>query len=187
MKIKSFLLIVSFTAFIESIEAETSTSKYSKNNQFHNTSKQSTKTVADNSLIFNDNLEDFLSSMSSDQSEKAEFRGYYSKFLRKQNRRHRIRKRRRLQSLRAKALNDIEVRKPNLYTKLEPYLIDLDESPACRTQRLFLTRYALFEEFKEKQAMKQLSVWGKTKRYAKNAVSRVGRFGKRVADRFIEG
>lgn len=184
MKKKS-LLIALCIAFVACSESKISLPKNSKNTNSKLTNQSIKNSV--NNLIFDDNLENFLLAMVSDQDEKVEFRGYYSKFLRKQNRRHRVRKRRCLQSLRAKALNDIEVRTPELYTQLEPYLIDLDESPSCRTQRLFLTRYALFEEFKEKQAMKQLSVWGKTKRYAKNAVSRVGRFGKRVADRFIEG
>ena len=187
MKKRRSLLIVLCMAFVACSESKISLPNSSQKTKLYNSTSSSIKTVAQNNLVFDDSLENFLSSMSSDQDEKSEFRGYYSKFLRKQNRRHRIRKRRRLQSLRAKALNDIEVRKPEIYIQLEPYLLDLDESPACRTQRLFLTRYALFEEFKEDQAMKQLSVWGKTKRYAKNAVTRVGRFGKRIADRFVQG
>lgn len=162
--------------FFSSIKTKVAQIKKQKNNQI--------VCLSDNDLIYNDNLEHFLNSMSSDAEEKKEFRGYYSKFLRTQNRRHRIRKRRRLQSLRNHALSDIEVRKPELYAHLEPYIIDIDESPACRTQRLYLTRYALFQEFKEHQAMKNLSVWGKTKRYAKNAASKVGKFSKRVIDKF---
>lgn len=182
---KKYLLIALSIGFIPGIKSKVSESKNTKYSQKNSSQKNnSVMRIADNELIHDDNLEHFLASMSSDQEEKKEFRGYYSKFLRTQNRRHRIRKRRRLQSLRNKALNDIEVRKPELYANLEPYIIDIDESPTCRTQRLYLTRYALFQEFKENQAMKNLTIWGKTKRYAKNAASKVGKFSKRVVNKF---
>jgi len=140
--------------------------------------------VALKPLYLDDNLERFLTESTSDVEEQRAFRGYYSKFIKKQNRRHMVRKRRKLQNLRTQALDDIEVQSPAIYAQLEPYLVDLDESPECRPVRLYLVRHALFQEFKEQRALGQLSVWGKTKKYAQKAGSKVMRFGKRVASKF---
>jgi hypothetical protein len=111
-------------------------------------------------------LEQFLSSQTDDDIEKTEFRGYYSKFLRKQTRHSRLRKGHRLRKLRRKALASIEIKNPKLYEQFKQYLIDLDELDSCRDLRLFLTRYALFEEYQSKKIISNKGFFGKARSYA---------------------
>jgi len=134
-------------------------------------------TVRASNLPFSDSLELFLSRMSSDEIEKQEFRGYYSRFLRKQSKLHPERKSGKLQKLRISALNSIEIKNPSLYEVIEPYLIDLDFAKELRDMRLYLTRYALFEEFKRRNIIKRSGIWERAK-------DGVKRFADRVVDAF---
>lgn len=123
--------------------------------------------------LLNDSLEGFLGHMTQDESEQREFRGFYSKFLRKQGRygHHRIRGK--LQNLRLSALSSIELKNPPLYKEIEPFLIDLDFAKDCRNIRLFLTRYALFEEYKRRKAIKTSGMWERFKDGVKRFAHRV--------------
>lgn len=130
-------------------------------------------------LPFDDSLEIFLSRMTSDETEKSEFRGYYSRFLRKQSKVHPERKRGKLQNLRIHALNSIEIKDPSLYQVIEPFLIDLDIAQESRNIRLYLTRYALFEEFQRRKIIKHSGLWERAK-------DGVKRFADRVVEAFKE-
>ncbi len=157
---------------------------HKKSDQSHKKDVKKQKVALIQPIYLDDSLERFLAEMTSDVQEQEEFRGYYSAFIKKQNRKHTIRKRRKLQNLRIKALNDIEVKFPSLYAQLEPYLIDLDDSSVCRTQRLYLTRYALFQKFQEQRMLSQMSSWGRTKKYAQKAGNKIAQFSKRVVSKF---
>ena len=131
-------------------------------------------------VFFHDNLEQFLSRMTQSDTEKKEFRGYYSTFLKKYNKSSHRRIKGKLKKIRRQALCSIEVKHPELYTQLEPLLEFIDDASRCSHIRLYLTRYAKFEEYQKTKLMKQNGFWAKTKSYARRVRSKISFWKKRI-------
>ena len=135
-------------------------------------------------LIFEDSLDDFIDRCAKDEDEKIEFRGYYSNFLEKQAKSRRDSKRSHLRRLRSSALKNLERHHPQWYKQVEPFVLDLAESHAdTRNIRLFLTRFALLEEYRELQLKPKEGVWHTTKLYLKSFGSKVATLKDRVLGR----
>lgn len=126
------------------------------------------------SSVLNDDLEQFLERCAADKAEQQEFRGYYSRFLDKQSKQRRNSKDRALRKLRSSALNNLERHHPKWYKEVEHYVFDLEEqTQEARKVRLFLTRFALFEEYREEKLGINQSFWKKTKGYLKSMGTKV--------------
>ena len=99
--------------------------------------------------ILDYSLDQFLEKMVAKEDQE-QFRGYYSQFLEKQSRKRRNGKQSGLRRLRADALKMIRKEHPEWYKELEPLILDLEEqSIEAREARLFLTRFALLQEFQD--------------------------------------
>lgn len=79
-----------------------------------------------------------------------------------------------LQKIRELALNSLEIKHPEWAQQLKPYAFyERDENGTEAEQlkdiRLFLTRYAAYEEFLKERALAHSTMWNKFKAYSKQA------------------
>lgn len=131
--------------------------------------------------IFEDSLDEFIDRCAKDEEEKVEFRGYYSRFLEKQAKSRKNEKSSHLRRLRSAALKNLERHHPQWYKQVEPFVLDLSQAHAdTRNVRLFLTRFALLEEYRELQLAPQEGIWHTTKSYLKSFGHKVANFKDRV-------
>ena len=136
-------------------------------------------------VILEESLDEFLDRMThDDEDDRIEFRGYYSAFLEKQARRRRNGKQRYLNRLRYSALHVIETEHPAWYKELEPYLFDLeDQTYEARRARLFLTRFALFQEYLRTKNPEKMGWFDTIRSYGKGFKETVSAFKDRMLGR----
>lgn len=133
--------------------------------------------------ILEDSLDDFLHRVAQEE-EKVEFRGYYSQFLEGQSRSRRNSKQRHLRRIRAVALRKVREEHPEWYKEIEPYALDLDEpTPEARKVRLFLTRFALLENYRQEINPSGLGWWDTTKVYFKGMRNKLANLKDRALGR----
>lgn len=123
--------------------------------------------------ILDSSLDQFLEKVV-DKHDQEEFRGYYSQFLEKQSRKRRNGKQSGLRRLRADALKIIRKEHPEWYKELEPLVLDLEEQTLeARQARLFLTRFALLQEYHDSKQFHP-GWWDRT-------TSHIKQFGHKIA------
>jgi len=133
-----------------------------------------TSVLAERGSVLDDTLDDFLERCSKDLQEQKYFRGYYSAFLEKQSKKRRNGKGRVLRKLRVEALKNLERHHPKWYKEVEQYVFDLEEpTREARKARLFLTRFALLQEYREEKLGYNQGWWKKTKGYFKSMGAKV--------------
>ncbi len=82
-----------------------------------------------------------------------------------------------LQKIRETALHSLEIKHPEWAQQLKPYAFyERDEKVAQADQlkdiRLFLTRYAAYEEFLKERALAHSNMWNKFKTYTRHVTQR---------------
>lgn len=128
-------------------------------------------------------LESFLE-QAAQEKEKAEFRTYYSQFLEKESKARRQSKQKHLRRLRSAALRSLRQNHVSWYKEVEPHLLELEESTEeARKTRLFLTRFALLEEYRHKPSLYPSGWWDTTKEYVRGVGRRVVSLKERALGR----
>ncbi len=115
---------------------------------------------------------------------QTEFKNYYTNFMKKIDligKNSLVKKNTELCRLRNLAFYSLENKHPEWALQLKPYaLYEKDEADAANKQsrsiRIFLTRYAVYEEFLKNIAQERAGVWYRLKSYTKHVGSKVVTF-----------
>jgi hypothetical protein len=119
--------------------------------------------------ILDDSLDSFLEFVVP-QKEQEGFSSFYSQFLEKTSRKRKNSKKRYLRRLRFSAFEQLRKEKKDWYKEIEPYIFDLDDSTEqARKVRLFLTRFALLEDYHDYKKSEELTWIHTAKKYVQKA------------------
>jgi len=130
--------------------------------------------------ILDDSLDSFLEFVVPKQ-EQEEFSSFYSQFLEKTSRKRKSSKKRYLRRLRFSAFEQLRKEKKDWYKEIEPYIFDLDDSTEqARKVRLFLTRFALLEDYHNYKKAEQLTWANTAKKYAQKATEKIKELKNKV-------
>lgn len=122
-------------------------------------------------------IEDFSQRMVPSEDRLA-FNSFYQEFIAGLKKISPAKKNAELQHLRELARCSLEVKHPEWSMQLKPYAFyERDEGVGQESQlrsiRIFLTRYALYEEFLKNKALEHAGMWHKFKSYTKHVGSKM--------------
>jgi len=126
------------------------------------------------------NFEGFMNRVVAPEYHK-EFKDYYTHFMKKVDLLPCTKKNNELSRLRNLAFYSLENKHPEWAVQLKPYaLYEKDETVAGNEQlkliRIFLTRYAVCEEFLKFMAQKRAGMWHRFQSYTRHVGSKVATF-----------
>lgn len=130
--------------------------------------------------ILDDSLDSFLEFVVPQQEQEA-FSSFYSQFLERTSRKRKNSKKRYLRRLRFSAFEQLRKEKKDWYKEIEPYIFDLDDSTEqARKVRLFLTRFALLQDYHNHKKAEELTWMNTAKKYAQKAGNKIKGLKNRV-------
>ncbi len=110
--------------------------------------------------------------------DRVSFKNFYQDFIAKLQDLTVTQRKNELQRLRELARCSLEIKHADWAVQLKPYAFyerdeDVAQGSQLKSIRLFLTRYAAYEEFLKNRVTQQASIWGRVKTYTAHVSSKV--------------